>query len=77
MTRSATYTVTVRPVALALVRRRAAGDLVALLEGLRYEQARVVSWARERDGSLTVRIASDHFEPDRWASFGIYPKVLS
>lgn len=67
MTRSATYTVTIRP----------PRDLPALLDGLRYEGGWVLSWEHDRDGTYTVTIASDHFEPDRWASFGIYPKVLS
>ncbi len=51
------------------------GDMPALLDMLRYEGARVVDWDHASGGVFTVTILSEHYEPDRWASFGLHPRV--
>ncbi len=49
-------------------------DLVALLDMLRYEGARVTNWNRVENG-FDVFIASDNFTFERWRSFGITPRL--
>jgi len=66
--RSAVYTVEVR------VDRRG-GDVASLLDMLRYEAARVLSWDRTERG-YRVTISSDHYEPERWRSFAITPREV-
>jgi hypothetical protein len=52
--------------------------LAGLLDMMRYENARIVSWDHERgDGAelWTVHLEADHLTVDRWSSFGLYPKM--
>ena len=55
------------------------GDLPGFLDMLRYESGRVVSWDHLADGRFTVEIEVEtrYFQPDRWASFGIYTKGIA
>jgi hypothetical protein len=58
--------------------RHGSGDIPALLDMLRYERGQVVSWGRSGDGyEVTIEVASNLFQPDRWASFMIFPTVVS
>ena len=59
-------------------------DIPALLDMLRYEAATVRAWTYDKPQSApagaegyTVNLTSDHYEPDRWASFGIYPRMIA
>jgi hypothetical protein len=52
--------------------------IAGLLDMMRYENARIVSWDHERgDGAelWTVHLEADRMTVDRWSSFGLYPKV--
>jgi len=44
----------------------------AVLDMMRYDNARVVSHDSE-----TLVLQSEVFTPDRWASFGLYPTLIS
>ena len=58
------------------------GDLPGFLDMLRYEGAQVVGWDRYTSpagrSGFTVTLSADanQYQPDRWASFLIYPKVV-
>lgn len=51
------------------------GDVPALLDMLRYDYARVVSWGREGD-AFVVTLTSERVTPDRWSSFDIPIEVV-
>lgn len=70
-----THRVTIYRVRIVTIR----GDMMALLDMLRYEGARVAAWDHEPGPRETfiVTIASEQYVPDRWASFGITPEVAS
>lgn len=55
------------------------GDMPAFLDMLRYESGRVVSWGHGVEGrwAVTIEVEAQHYQPDRWASFGIYPKEIA
>jgi len=55
-------------------------EIASLLDMLRYDAAVVLTWdrakdPRDRDGWEIV-LRSDHYTPDRWKSFGLYPEAL-
>ena len=43
-----------------------------VLDMMRYDAARVVAWDDE-----TITLQSARYTADRWASFGIYPTLIS
>ena len=57
--------------------------MAGFLDMMRYDTATVIEWAvserGERRGEETylVTLSSTRFTPDRWASFGIFPKVVA
>jgi len=53
------------------------GDMPGFLDMLRYEQGRVITWNHDADGRWTVEIEVEDrlYQPDRWSSFGIYPRA--
>jgi len=55
-------------------------EVASLLDMLRYDAATVVSWDRAKDlrdrHGWLVTLRSDRYTPDRWASFGLYPKEV-
>lgn len=56
---------------------RKARDIEAVLDMLRYEGSQVIAWDREDEFRITITLRSvgTLFVPDRWVSFGLYPKV--
>lgn len=54
-------------------------DLPGVLDMLRYEGGTVVNWTRDPDGGrerykVTLRVTRNRYVPDRWNSFGLYPR---
>lgn len=48
------------------------GNRAGVLDMMRYDAAQVVDWNHE-----TITLVSEVFTRDRWASFGIYPTLIS
>lgn len=52
--------------------------LAGIFDMLRYDNATVETWNHSADGPTGEQwelvIQSERFTPDRWASFGLYPK---
>lgn len=64
------------------------GDIPGLLDMLRYDGARVLSWDHAGEphtpghfdigpARYLITLESERFTPERWASFGISPEVIS
>lgn len=72
MTRTVRFKVTINSNGIA-------SDMPGFLDMLRYEGGTVRGWNHDADGRWTVEIEVEaHLhQPDRWASFGIYPKVVA
>lgn len=47
----------------------------SILDMMRYERATIASWSTDDQNGMLV-LESEHFTPDRWASFGITPTVV-
>lgn len=62
------------------------GDMPGFLDMLRYEGGQVIAWERTDrvDGKgmshlgyrVTIEVEATRFQPDRWASFMLFPKVI-
>ena len=67
------YTVTINP--------ESRFDFVGFLDMLRYEGATVAEWRDSADFpgqfAVTLSVAAFSHQPDRWKSFGLYPKEVA
>jgi hypothetical protein len=52
-------------------------ELAGVLDMLRYESGTVVDWSADGENwTISIIVDTNRYQPDRWASFGLFPKAL-
>lgn len=69
---------TPRIVRFRVVIDQTGSDLPGFLDMLRYEGGQVVGWERTERGffRVTIDVEANRYQPDRWASFMLFPEVI-